>query len=61
MPLAHFRTLLKEYLHRGGYSQKQLAFELGLHPTMLSNKLNAHNFGHLTYPEVKQIVKTLAT
>jgi WD40 repeat protein len=52
--------MLKEYLRQGGYSQKQLAYQLSLHPTLLSNKLNEHNYSNLAYPEVKQIVKILA-
>ena len=60
MAIESFRAKLKEYLRLGGYSQKQLASALEIHPAMLSNKLNAHNYGNLTYTEVKQIVKILA-
>ncbi len=57
MQLEQFRTKLKEYLRESGYSQKQLAYKLGLHPTQLSNKLNENNNAHLTRTEVKQVVK----
>jgi WD40 repeat protein/transcriptional regulator with XRE-family HTH domain len=60
MSLEDFRSKLREYLRRGGYSQKQLARELGMHYTLLSNKLNEHNYAHLTSPEIKQIIKILA-
>jgi WD40 repeat protein len=60
MQIEKFRASLKHYLRQGGYSQKQLAHELGLHPAQLSNKLNEHNFASLTMSEVKQIVKILA-
>src|SRR2546423_599536 len=59
MSIENFRLKLKEYLRRGGYSQKQLAYELSIHPTLLSNKLNQRNYSNLTYSDVKQIVKTL--
>jgi WD40 repeat protein len=60
MAIESFRAKLKEYLRLGGYSQKQLAAALQIHPAQFSNKLNAQNYGNLTYPEVKQIVKVLA-
>src|SRR5437899_2814731 len=60
MPLASFRTKLKAYLRQAGYSQKELAHQLGWHPTFLSNKLNSYNYATLTYAEVKQIVVVLA-
>jgi hypothetical protein len=60
MALAQFRGKLQQALRKGGYSQKQLAYELGMHPAQLSNKLNEHNHAHLSSPEIKQIVKILA-
>jgi WD40 repeat protein/transcriptional regulator with XRE-family HTH domain len=60
MHLEQFRTKLREYLRRSGYSQKQLAYKMGLHVTQLSNKLNGHNNARLTKTEIKQLVKILA-
>jgi hypothetical protein len=60
MALDKFHIKLREYLRAGGYSQKQLAYELDLAPTFLSNKLHQHNFATLTLSEIKQIVKILA-
>ncbi|HEX2910043.1 MAG TPA: NB-ARC domain-containing protein [Chloroflexia bacterium] len=60
MSVKIFKAKLREYLRQSGYSQKQLAYELGMHPAQLSNKLNDHNYASLTYSDVKQIVKILA-
>src|SRR5689334_16018275 len=60
MALTQFRAKLKEYLREAGYSHKQLAYELGMHPAQLSNKLNEHNYANLTLSEVKQVIKVLA-
>ncbi|HEX2910044.1 MAG TPA: NB-ARC domain-containing protein [Chloroflexia bacterium] len=61
MSMENFRAKLKRYLRQSGYSQKQLAHELGMHPAQLSNKFNEHNYANLTHYDVKQIVKVLAT
>jgi len=58
--LLEFRGLLKRILQQGGYSQQQLARALGIHPTLLSNKLVGVRKGRLNNPEIKQIIKTLA-
>lgn len=60
MGLIEFRGLLKRILQQGGYSQQQLARALGIHPTLLSNKLVGVRKGRLNNPEIKQIIKTLA-
>jgi WD40 repeat protein len=60
MPLTSFHTKLKTYLRRSGYSQKELAHQLGWQPAFLSNKLNGYNYAILTLAEVKQIVLILA-
>ena len=60
MGLLEFRGLLKRILQQGGYSQQQLARALGIHPTLLSNKLVGVRKGRLNNPEIKQIIKTLA-
>jgi WD40 repeat protein/transcriptional regulator with XRE-family HTH domain len=60
MALEEFRAKLKDYLRQAGYSQKQLAYVLGMHPAQLSNKLNEHNYANLTLNEVKQVIKVLA-
>src|SRR5690348_7990585 len=59
MALENFRTLLKQHLRRAGYSHKDLAEELGWHPSLLSRKLYQCNYATLTYTEVKQIVNIL--
>jgi predicted ATPase/transcriptional regulator with XRE-family HTH domain len=58
--LLEFRGLLKRILQQGGYSQQQLARALGIHPTLLSNKLVGVRKGRLNNPEIKHIIKILA-
>ncbi len=56
-----FGERVQEYLRISGYSQKNLADKLSLHPKVLSRKLNNSGNAHLTQLEVKLIVKTLAS
>ena len=43
MNLPNFRSKLRDYRKQTGYSQQDLAAEVGLHHTVLSAKLNATN------------------
>src|SRR4051794_5470405 len=58
--LATFRDLVRAYRRDVGRSQQQLAQALGLHPNVLSHKLNGHGRAVLTVPEVVGIVTALA-
>ena len=55
-----FAELVKGYLKAAGYSQKILANELGVNSSVLSHKLNGTSHFILTYPEIRNIVLTLA-
>ncbi len=55
-----FSENLQKYLRAGGYAQRELANELGLHPKVLSRKLNSTGNAYLNYLEIKQIIVTLA-
>lgn len=55
-----FGEQVQAYLRGSGYSQQNLADALGLHPGVLSRKLNGSTQGHLTKLEVGRIIKTLA-
>ncbi|HEX9133340.1 MAG TPA: NB-ARC domain-containing protein [Ktedonobacteraceae bacterium] len=55
-----FGDSVQEYVHTSGYSQKELAEALGLHPKVLSRKLNGSGKAHLTHVEVQRIITTLA-
>lgn len=61
MGLATFSENVKGYLKAAGYSQKMLANALGLDPSLLNHKLNGTGRTILTHPEVKEIIKQLAT
>lgn len=61
MSLAEFRDSLQEYLRSGGISQKVLAEELGLHHQVFSRKLNGTSNASLTIPEVKNLIRILAS
>jgi len=54
-----FSDGVQAYLRASGYSQKELANELGLHPKVLSRKLNSNGDAHLTHLEVRRIITTL--
>ncbi|MBN9389043.1 MAG: tetratricopeptide repeat protein [Chloroflexi bacterium] len=58
--LAVFRKKVRDYRKQAGHNQNELAANLGLHPVVLSNKLNGTNDAYLTNPEIKLIVLTLA-
>jgi predicted ATPase len=55
-----FRDSVREYLRNSGYSQQELAEEIGLHPKVLSRKLNSNGNAYLTQLEVKRIITTFA-
>ncbi len=57
---ATFGEIVQDYLRASGYLQKQLADELGLHPKVLSRKLNGTADAHLTQQEVWLVIKILA-
>ena len=60
MSTTNFRDKLKAYLRTVGIAQKQLAHELGLHPTVLSHKLNETDNMRVTETEALHMVKLLA-
>ena len=60
MNTSEFGECVQEYLRASGYSQKELAEEIGLHPKVLSRKLNNSGKAYLTHLEVHRIVITLA-
>ncbi len=55
-----FSDSVQTYLRTSGYSQKQLADVLGLHPKVLSRKLHGSGNARLTHLEVRHIITTLA-
>jgi len=55
-----FGDSVQVYIRASGYSQRELADEVGLHPKVLSRKLNNSGNAHLTHLEVQRIVTTLA-
>ena len=61
MNLDLFRSKLRDYRRQTGYSQQDLAAEVGLHHTVLSAKLNNSNDAKLTNPEIKKIIQVLAS
>lgn len=60
MSLAEFRTSVQAYRRKTGHTQQQLGEAIGLHPNVLSHKLNGKGRFTLTREDVKKIVKTLA-
>src|SRR5260370_23557409 len=60
MNTSAFGECVQEYVRASGYSQKELAEEIGLHPKVLSRKLNNSGKAYLTHLEVHRIVITLA-
>lgn len=60
MSVEAFSERVQRYLKSGGYSQKRLAEEIGLHPKVLSRKLHGTENAYLTQQEVRRIVLTLA-
>jgi predicted ATPase/transcriptional regulator with XRE-family HTH domain len=55
-----FSSTVRIYLRRSGYSQKELAAEIGLNAKVLSRKLNGSGNALLTDQEVRRIIKILA-
>jgi len=55
-----FSVSVQDYLRTSGYSQKELAGALGLHPKVLSRKLHSSGNAHFTHLEVRDIVTILA-
>src|SRR6266699_503374 len=55
-----FGDCVQEYIRASGYSQKELADAVGLHPKVLSRKLKNSGNAHLTQLDVQRIVTTLA-
>src|SRR6266536_1146371 len=60
MDTCEFGDSVQRYVRVSGYSQKELADAIGLHPKVLSRKLNNSGNAHLTHLEVQRIVTTLA-
>jgi predicted ATPase len=58
--MARFRDGVRAYRRSVGRSQQQLATAVGVHPNVLSHKLNGHGRAMLTAPEAIRIVTTLA-
>ena len=58
--LDRFRAAVREHRRVVGRTQQQLARSVGLHPDMLSHKLNGSDHAVLTAPDVIGIVTTLA-
>src|SRR5579859_5002017 len=54
-----FSDHIQQYLRASGYSQKELADVLGLHPKVLSRKLNGSSNARVTQVEVQRIITTL--
>ena len=62
-PYIELETLsesVKRYLRSSGYTQKELADALGLHPKVLSRKLHGTANARLTHLEIKTIITSLA-
>jgi predicted ATPase/transcriptional regulator with XRE-family HTH domain len=59
MSLEEFRNRVRELRRPTGESQEALARALGMHPTVLSSKLNGTGVS-LSNPETKKIIQTLA-
>ncbi len=51
-----FSNSLQVLLRFSGYTQKELAEKIGLHPKVLSRKLNGNGNAHLTHLEVRSIL-----
>src|SRR5260370_22115026 len=61
MDIAVLGGKVQEYLRGSGYTQKDLASALSLHPKVLSRKLHGNEDAHLTHVEVRRIISTLAS
>jgi len=60
MDIRPFADTLKKYLHTSGLTQKQLARAIGLHPKVLSRKLNGSANAYLNRAEIQSIITKLA-
>ena len=58
--LRGFREAVREHRRAVGRTQQQLARSIGLHPDVLSHKLNSRDNAVLTTPDVIGIATTLA-
>src|SRR5690242_21831758 len=61
MDRAAFRLAVHGYRRPTGHTQHELAQALGLHPKVLSHKLNGSDGALLRHDEVRGIVRVLAT
>jgi len=55
-----FGECVQEYIRVSGFSQKELADEIGLNSKVLSRKLNRSGKAYLTHLEIHRIILTLA-
>ncbi|HYX50758.1 MAG TPA: NB-ARC domain-containing protein, partial [Ktedonobacteraceae bacterium] len=55
-----FSECVQKYIRASGFSQKELADEIGLNPKVLSRKLNHSGKAYLTRLEIHRIILTLA-
>src|SRR5215471_12217451 len=55
-----FNHSVQVYLRTSGYSQKELADALHLHPKVLSRKMHGNANAYITHLEVRNIITTLA-
>ncbi len=53
-------SIIQKYLRASGHVQHELAREVGLHPKVLSRKVNRSGEARLNHQEIKGIIKTLA-
>src|SRR5215831_7561373 len=60
MDRAAFRTAVAGYRRPTGHTQQELAGALGLHPKVLSHKLNGSDGAVLGHEEIRAIVRVLA-
>lgn len=60
MDIEAFRLKVRDICRQTGFSQKQLAVEMNLHPTKLSHKLNNNPQAPLTHTDVRQLITVLA-
>ena len=59
--LDKLRSAVRERRRAVGRSQRQLASSIGLHPDVLSHKLNGHGRALLSLPEAANIISTLVS
>src|SRR5579884_2057096 len=53
-------NIIQKYLRASGHVQHELAREVGLHPKVLSRKVNRNGEARLNHQEIKGIIKALA-